>query len=164
MTGNLLCVLLFATTQAAAQAPVHPPRFVSYEQMFRFIASQSDLEHVDRSSVFKLASESCVQYVRANPKEWYLVIRADYRHDHVSTIRGAQGNGPFYVFHEVGGAFIFLGVMFGNGYTQASVNGNIGFDVHAHAGGGKTTTAHYDVVGETLVQRNQRLEAAPLRK
>jgi hypothetical protein len=153
MIGKTLFVLLFATIQASPQAQVHPTRFASYEQVFRFIASQSDLEQIDRSSVFKLAAESCVEYVRTRPKAWYLVIRADYLHNHISTIRGAQGNGPFYVFHEGGGAFTFLGVMGGNAYTQTSVNGNIGFDVSAHAGGGKTTTAHYDVVGEMLVQR-----------
>ena len=140
MIGRKLCIFLLIASQAAAQTAVEAPRFASYEEVFRFIASRSDLETVDDTSVFKLASDSCVDYVRARKEDWYLVVRADYLVDHISAIRGVQGNGPFYVFREVDGAFRFLGVMFGNAYTQTSVNGEVGFDVRSHAGGGRPTT------------------------
>jgi hypothetical protein len=92
-----------------------------------------------------------VDYLRARPEDWYLVIRADYLHNHISEIRGAHGNGLFYLFRESNGAFSFIGVMYGNRYTQSTGVQHIGFDVSAHAGGGKTSTIHYEVVGDTLV-------------
>lgn len=158
MIGNALAILLCVTIHAATPAqPTQTTRLLTDEEVFHFIASHEDLgdaEVPDRSVVFKLASESCVDYLRSRPDDWYLIIRADYLHkNHISAIRGAQGNGPFYVFREAGGTFTFLGVMLGNAYTQTSGEKHIGFNVSAHAGGGKTSTAHYEVIGDALVQR-----------
>jgi len=92
MISHALAILLFVTIPAATPAqPAHTIRLRSYEEVFHFIASREDLgdpEVPERSVDFKLASESCVEYLRSRPDEWYLIITADYRHknNHISVI------------------------------------------------------------------------------
>ncbi len=92
MISHALAILLFVTIPAATPAqPAQTIRLRSYEEVFHFIASREDLgdpEVPERSVDFKLASESCVEYLRSRPDDWYLIIRADYRHknNHISVI------------------------------------------------------------------------------
>ena len=145
-------MILPALLLAAHVTAAHPV-FTSYEQLFKFIASKEepDLDPNDAHTIFQLASESCIEYVRD-----YLIVRADFLNpkSHFSVIRGAQGNGNYYVFRAAGGKFKFIGVMGGNSYVLTAVGvEQIGFDVRAHDSAYVTIKWHYDLIGDELVAR-----------
>lgn len=138
---------------AVTAAGPAPRSFGRYSDLFRYVA-EAELLPTDEDSIFRLAAESTVDYVGVRPGEWYVVVRAELREEgETSRLRGAQGNGPYYVFRKQGNAFLLLGTMFGNRYTWGSLNGSLVFTVTAQLSAEQSQTAVYRVVRDGLVQQ-----------
>lgn len=138
---------------AATAAEPAPRSFAGYPDLFRYVA-ETELLPTDEDTIFRLAAESTVDYVGVRPGEVYVVVRAELREEgEASRVRGAQGNGPYYVFRKQGGAFLLLGTMFGNRYTWGSLNGGLVFTVTAQLSADQSQAAVYRVVRDGLVQQ-----------
>lgn len=138
---------------AAAAAGAAPRSFGGYPDLFRYVA-EAELLPTDEESIFRLAAESTVDYVGIRPGESYVVVRVELRDEgEASRVRGAQGNGPYYVFRKQGGAFLLLGTMFGNRYTWGSLKGSLAFTVTAQLSAEQSQAAVYRVIRDGLVQQ-----------
>jgi hypothetical protein len=136
-----------------AVAEARPRTFDRYPDLFRHLA-ETELLPTDEESIFKLAAESTVDYIGVGAGAWYVVVRAELREEgEASRLRGAQGNGPYYVFRKQGGTFQLLGKMFGNSYTWGTLNGAPVFTVTTHLSVDQSQTAVYRVVRDGLVQQ-----------
>lgn len=150
MLSSLVLACLVRLAAAAGPSAVQP--FAGYRELFSYIAEREELP-TDPDAILKLAAESSLAEVRARADESYIVVRVDFRADtHVSKVRGAQGNGPFYVLRREGGRFRLLGTMFGNSYVWGSRNGNLFFTVSSHMSAEHSDTATYRVAGNVLVK------------
>ncbi len=146
MLNLILPLALFLGSEA-----IPPKLFANYRELFEYIADAESLPK-DPETVFKLAAESSISVHQVKVGDFHLVIRADFHGDgYVSTIRGAQGNGTFYVLHRERGGLRLIGTMFGNGYVPGSLNGQLYFKMGAHMSAGSSPESIYRVVGDSLV-------------
>ena len=151
-TGVVSLMLLLSVAGSLAASEAALP---TYKEVFRYVADQEDLP-TDEGSIFKLAVESNAEYLRVNPSEWFLVVRVEFLEgSHASKPRGAQGNGPFYVFRETPKGFVPIGTMFGNAYTWGSTNGRLQFDVNSHVSAEESKKTRYVLQGDALVEEKQ---------
>ena len=153
-TGVVSLMLLLSVAGSLVASEAALP---TYKEVFRYVADQEDLP-TDERSIFKLAVESNAEYVRVNPNEWFLVVRVEFLEGgHASKPRGAQGNGPFYVFRETPKGFVPIGTMFGNAYTWGSTNGRLQFDVNSHVSAEASKKTRYVLQGDALMEENRPL-------
>jgi len=152
-TVALLSLALAGMLISRAHAATEQQLFRNYRAIFRFIVSQEDVPE-NNPDLFQVAAESVLDYVSANSGEWFLVVKPDLlNRKHVSVLRGAQGNGPFYVFRETPAGFRFLGSMFGNGYKVGSLNGRVQFRTASHVSAEVSEDVLYEVDGNRLIKK-----------
>ena len=133
-----------------AGPPALPRLFSGYRDVYRFIAEIEGLP-TDPDSVLKLAAESHITIV--HPKQFYLLIRPDFWNENfVSQIRGAHGNGPFYVLRQEGRQLRLIGTIFANHIDWGSRNEQPCFTVASDSGGNPDQKDVYCVVGDTLIR------------
>ncbi len=105
--------------------PIH---FRDYKELFAYIASQNELDG-DDNTLFVLAADSQIDYQPwpGNLDEAVAIITANYYEKmglrKINRIRGASYNGRFYVVRPDGEGYALVGILEGNGYHWASING-----------------------------------------
>ena len=138
------------------QAPVH---FKSFLEIFTYIAGDNEYED-NPEIILKLAADSRIEYISDAAIET-AVITANYidrskveKEVHfVNQIRGASGNGPFYVFHiKDGGGLDLVGVLWGNDYSRTMYQGKEAFETTWHMAASKYTLTTYAWNGKVFEQ------------
>jgi hypothetical protein len=153
MKKRLPLVLLAGLLPIAPLATADDAVLRDYRAVFQYIVDNEDIP-VDKPDLFNMAAESVVDHVQTEPAQWFLVVKPDLLNEkHGSMLRGAQGNGPFYVFRETPQGFEVLGTMFGNGYKAGSTNGRLQLRTTSHGSAEISQETVYEVEGHRLVKR-----------
>lgn len=137
MTRKVLVAFIFLlalawpvpANEVFLESPIH---FQNYQELFTYIASQNGL---DPETIFDLAVDSRIDYKsrQTNADPIIAVITASYLQDHkspygdkyrINNIRGASGNGNFYVIRFEEEGLDLIGILVGNGYSWTNINGN----------------------------------------
>jgi hypothetical protein len=105
--------------------------FGGYEAAFRYIAKCEGLNS-DRSTLFALAADSTLERLHSPPGGSLVVVRADYYGQSRFGIRGAQGNGRYYVF-QVDPEWRLVGILHGNSYRSDAVGTTLRIITRWHA-------------------------------
>ncbi|MCK4519015.1 MAG: hypothetical protein KAU12_02740, partial [Candidatus Omnitrophica bacterium] len=117
----VLLILAFFSVSYAEE--IESKIFLDYLDCFRYMAENNHLG-TEEANICKLAAESSVdRYFQENSGEIILVFKLNYFKGRYSTIRGAQNNGPYYIFLEADDCFEYIGRMEGNSYQKDNSNG-----------------------------------------
>jgi hypothetical protein len=123
---------IFATGDGAIEQIKLPIKFAGYREFFTFVGTNSNNEMpINDDTVFKLAAESTIEVVDLSYKQMphVYVVEPHYFRGIYDEIRGAQGNGQYYVLRPLAadnavlGGFELVGILDGNAYTVQHVNG-----------------------------------------
>jgi len=146
-----------------------PEHFSSWRGFFSHVASRSvdlGLDPKDLDSLFALAAESAVTPLPAEPS-LILVEPHFYRwkpqQGPIDQLRGASGNGDYYLLQRDASGFLLIGRMWGNGceHSGTAFENSIKterFKCKAHASGGSHTVTEYQWDGKTFRQLGDRRE------
>jgi hypothetical protein len=106
----------------------------------------------DDDALFKTAAESSMDWfwLEEGTTNIVIVIKLDFLDGPYSAIRGAHGNGPYYLFMPIEKGFQLPGKMAGNGYHHGTLNGRAQFITSWHMGGGEAYENIYDWDGKTF--------------
>ena len=125
-----MAIFLFISVSCfASDSLTVPIHFKNYQEIFKYIADENEGEG-DPEYILELAADSRVDYLRKDHTKGtgdMIVITANYIDKKeffgIDMIRGAQGNGSFYVFQKNDDGYDLIGILSGNGYKFAQVNG-----------------------------------------
>lgn len=97
------------------------PSFSDYRQLFSWIAKCEGLP-TDARTIFDLAAESKLDYFQDEKFGKICIIEVNYYGDgQFNQIRGAQGNGRYYVIKSTERGFDLVGILEGNSYSWDNV-------------------------------------------
>ena len=126
------------------------------------MAGDRDSE-IDDGQLFKLAAESSMDWfwLDSKAKRIVIVIRLDLLRGTYSAIRGAQGNGDYYLFAPSTNGYRHVGTMWGNSYRHGTLNGKPRFIASAHMSAASAVETEYvwngtvfEIVSKALYQYN----------
>lgn len=116
----------------SASEPLH---FKNYREAYAYVAHCEGLP-TDADTLLKLAAESKMEITPVENLGTFHIIEASYYADGLDQIRGAQGNGRFYVLRENKGNFDLAGILEGNAYRWNNTDNHAALQTHWHVGGG----------------------------
>jgi hypothetical protein len=97
----MLCVVGCSCTSLPNESKSRPPRFKNYGAVFRFIAQQAELP-TDTATLFMLAADSSIEVLAFDEiPTLYLVTPHYFAGGLYDQIRGAQGNGRYYLLRPL---------------------------------------------------------------
>jgi hypothetical protein len=156
-----LCVSL-ACPSLAQQGPLtEPVHFKNYHELFEFIARDNGLEATNEV-VTKLSADSRVEYRLAQNKDSRIraVIEADYIDTNefpgVNSLRGASGNGLFYVIEFELNGIDLIGVLEGNGWELRTIDGRESYVTSWHMSAYEFVETVYEFNGRAFVKTTSR--------
>jgi hypothetical protein len=94
--------------------------FDSYEAAFSCIARRESLPE-DKHTLFALAADSTLERAHSHLTGDLVVVRAEYYGQSRFGIRGAQGQGRYYVFQVRDAGWRLVGILHGNSYRWDAV-------------------------------------------
>ena len=152
-----------------------PIKFAGYREFFTFVGTNSNNGMpINNDTLFKLAAESQVEIITVDfPQMPYLyVVKTHYFRNGFDTnhvfnfvydeIRGAQGNGQFYILRPLAttnaalGGFELLGILNGNAYTVQHLNGTPRFVSYWHLSAGEHPESIYEWNGKFFEPKNDK--------
>ncbi|MCK5306326.1 MAG: hypothetical protein KAJ66_04265 [Candidatus Omnitrophica bacterium] len=143
----LLILILFSVSYAEE---IELKIFLDYLDCFRFMAENNHLG-TEEANICKLAAESSVERCfQENSEEIILVFKLNYFKGRYSTIRGAQDNGPYYIFLEADDCFEYIGRMEGSSYQKKDSDGRMIFSTTWHVSSNESIESVYEYDGETF--------------
>lgn len=139
-----------------------PVRFHTYHDLYTFIAQREGLPNA-ANSLFKLAadSETKIYAFDAPPPYLWVITPHFYNGGIFDEIRGAQGNGSYYVLCppatnftslDTDRGFKLVGVAAGNSLRWSSLNHNPPLITTWHMGGGPPAETVYEWNGKFFEQ------------
>ncbi len=126
------------------------------------MAGDRDIKIGD-DQLFKLAAESSMDWfwLDSKAKRIVIVIKLDLLGETYSAIRGAQGNGDYYLFVPSTNGYCHVGTMWGNSYRHGTLNGKPRFIASAHMSAASAIETEYvwngtifEIVSKALYQYN----------
>jgi len=140
----IVAVLITFPTLAGNDRQIAADVFKNYRECFRFMARDRDSK-IDDDQLFKLAAESSMNWywLDSETRRIVIVIKLDLLGDTYSAIRGAQGNGDYYLFVPVSNGFLHVGTMWGNSYKYGTLNGKPRFIASAHMSAASAIETEY---------------------
>jgi len=154
MKNRLFGIFIMATLMVASFAPADAPPvrneprvFKNWTDCFRFMADACQCVFTrDADSLFKLAAESSMEWfwLEEGSSQVVIVIKLDMLSGPYSAIRGAQGNGPYYLFTPAEEGFRFVGAMDGNRFRWGTRNGRARFTTNWHMSATQSIENIYD--------------------
>ncbi len=146
-----VALVLFAFGQGASESESVSRIFPTYKDCFRFMAEHSQMK-VDDASLFKLAAESSMDryWLDEKAESLVLVIKLDYLSGASSKIRGAQDNGPYYLFVPRENGFEHVGTIEGNNCKWGTRNGKASFTTTWHVSARESIEVVYVWDGATF--------------
>jgi len=106
-------------------------RFSGYEEVLRFLAVREGLPQ-DRHSLFEIAADSELERSYPSQIGELVVVRLDYRGESRFGIRGAQGQGRYYAFRVMDGAWQLVGIFHASSLRWEFVGDAIRVFAHWH--------------------------------
>ena len=145
----LVIFFLFSTISFAEDSMGDKPvYFKDYQAIFAYIADREGVD-TDPNTIIELAADSSIEYDRES-KDLRIIITANYINKKeskgVNEIRGASGNGCFYIFESKRNGYNLIGILEGNGYKKISREGQEQYSTSWHM-----SAFEY---GETIYQFN----------
>lgn len=153
-------MLLIVSFSCASAETDKPQTFKNWQECFRFMANELGdmLPNQDDDTLFKLAAESSAETYWIKSPKIAIVIKLDYIEGSYSLIRGAQGNGAYYIFSPVENGYEFLGTLEGNSYKwQDSGSGGSKFITTWHWSADETGENIYDWDGHQYKKTSSKL-------
>jgi hypothetical protein len=135
--------------------PDEPRFFKNWKECFRFIASQIVYElKQDDDTISKLESESSTESfnLEEGSKRTVIVITSHFFHDSIDALRGASGNGSYYLFIPIKNGFQFVGEMEGCRSEWGMSNRRARFKTWWHMSAGQAYENIYDWDGKIFRQ------------
>ena len=138
-----------------------PIKFADYREFYTFVAQRTyGGMPTDAENLFKLAAESRTEIISLDYKAmpYVYVVEPHYFIGENDEIRGAQGNGDYYILcplaagHTPLGGFELVGVAEGNGYTLRYSNGVPQFVTYWHMSASDHVKNIYDWNGKEFQQ------------
>ena len=142
-----------------------PIKFAGYRELYIFIAHQVDEDFpTDNHTLFKLAADSTTKIVTLDSKEIpyvYLIENHYYNGGIYDQMRGAHGNGSFFVVRPLANndaaldtdkGFELVGILSGNVYELTHINGKPRFTTYWHISAGEHPKTDYDWNGKYFEQ------------
>jgi hypothetical protein len=118
-----------------------PIKFAGYREFYTFVAQNTyGGMPTDADTLFKLAADSTIEIVGLDFKQmpYAYVVEDHYFSGEFDEIRGAQGNGQYYILRPLAtgravlGGFELVGILDGNAYTVQHINGTPRFVSYWH--------------------------------
>ena len=106
--------------------------FSGYGEVLKFLAVREGLPQ-DRRSLFAIAADSELQRSFPSAIGELVVVRLDYRGESRFGIRGAQGQGRYYAFRVMDGAWQLVGIFHASSLRWEFVGETIRVFAHWHA-------------------------------
>ena len=126
----LIMFFVFTRYSFAVDGESSPQHFNSYKEVFTYIAEHTELPDTSPDTIFQLACESSIDHIPSlSDGVALLVIKTNFYRFVIdgwdNSIRGAQGNGEYYIFEARKGGFNLVGVILGNMYKTeyTTING-----------------------------------------
>jgi hypothetical protein len=94
--------------------------FASYQEAFRYIAKWEGLP-ADSQTLFALAADSTLERSNSHLTGDLVIVKAEYYGQSRFGIRGAQGQGQYYVFQIRDSKWKLVGILHGNSYRWNAV-------------------------------------------
>jgi len=149
---------------------IEPKNFSSYCELFKFIAKNEGFEPGDADNgdfLLKLAADSKIEACQAEGFKLPVIVVTpnyyyyfDYSDGAVSMLRGAQGNGKFYLLlplrknltngDSADPGFRLVGIAEGNGYEWSSSNFVPQFITRWHISAGESPESVYEWDGKVF--------------
>lgn len=147
-----------ATRRAASDAPslwhnsaFHPVMpavpFGSYKAAFRYIAKCEGLPS-DSSTLFALAADSTLERSHSHLAGDLVIVRAEYYGQSRFGIRGAQGQGRYYVFQTRDDGWRLVGILHGNSYRWDAVGDTLRIITRTHLSAVESPETIYTWTGQ----------------
>ena len=146
-----------ATGDAAIEPIKLPVKFAGYREFFTFVAKNTyGGMATDADTLFKLAADSTIKIVGLDFKSmpYVYVVQDHYYNGYLDEIRGAQGNGQYYILRPLindGGAsegFELVGILDGNAYEVQHINETPRFVSYWHLSAGEHPETIYEWNGK----------------
>lgn len=157
----LCCLLLsapssFAEEEGRFKAPVH---FQSYQDIFGYIITQNGLFN-DPEMVLQLSNDCKVDYVTPESSKdgqlAVLIVNLINPDNKVNELRGASGNGEYYVLQFTATGMDLVGVLAGNSWKHQTVNGRDAFVTTWHMSAEEYTEVVYEWNGSIFDRTTSR--------
>jgi len=134
-----------------------PIKFAGYREFFTFVGQDKILGMpTGADAIFKLAADSMIKIVDLDFKQmpYVYVVEDHFFRGEFDEIRGAQGNGQYYILRPLAadnatlGGFELVGILDGNAYTVQHINGTPRFVSYWHLSAGEHPESVYDWNGK----------------
>jgi hypothetical protein len=134
-----------------------PVKFAGYREFFTFVAKNTyGGMSIDADTVFKLAADSTIEIVGLDFKSmpYVYVVEDHYYNGYLDEIRGAQGNGQYYILRPLttgsrtSRGFELVGIIDGNAYTVQHLNETPRFVSYWHISAGEHPETIYEWNGK----------------
>ena len=150
----MLCIIGCSCTSLPNESKSSPPRFKNYAAVFTFIAQQQDLP-TNAATVFTLAADTSIEVMVFDEIPiLYFVTPHYFAGGLYDQIRGAQGNGRYYLLRPLNRDFTaagnldrgfeLVGVADGNTYKWEWVNHRPRLVTTWHLSASESPTNIYD--------------------
>ena len=134
-----------------------PVKFADYREFFTFVAQHTyGGMPTDADTLFKLAADSTIKIIGLDLKQmpYVYLVESHYFRGEFDEIRGAQGNGKFYLLRPLSAdntafaGFELVGILDGNAYTLQHMNGTTRFISYWHLSAGEHPERIYEWNGK----------------
>jgi hypothetical protein len=139
-----------------------PIKLAGYREFFTFVAQNTyGGMPTDADVLFKLAADSTIKIIGLDFKQmpYVYLVEDHYYIGEYDGIRGAQGNGQYYILRPLAadnaalGGFELVGILDGNAYTVQHINGKPQFVSYWHLSAGEHPETIYEWNGKFFEQK-----------
>ena len=156
----ILCCLFLAAPPCFAEedllkSPVH---FQDYKEIFGYIATEDGLFN-DPEMILQLSNDCKVEYIHSEKKDGPLraVLTANLIDNNgVNILRGASGNGAYYVLQFTPTGMDLVGILVGNGWKNRTIDGHDAFVTTWHMSAFEYVETIYDWNGSVFAKSSSR--------
>jgi hypothetical protein len=121
--------------------------FCGYEEAFKYIAACEGLP-TDHQTLFSLAADSTLERSWFLKTGEFLIVKAEYYGQWKYGIRGAQGQGRYYVFQILGNKLRLAGILHGNTCRWSESEGTLQIITRWHVSASESPETVYTWNGQ----------------
>lgn len=154
VAGCLLGMPLGFAGEDALTSPVH---FQNYQEIFSHIADANELFN-DPEMILQLSNECRVEYPPDAQKDGQTraVMALNLMDNGVNILRGASGNGVYYVIQSTATGLDLVGILEGNSWKHQVINDRDAFVTTWHMSAEEYVETTYEWNGSVFAKTNSR--------
>ena len=161
LSGGLVGCSTTKSTVTDTEQIKLPIKFAGYREFFTFIGhNELNGMPINDDTVFKLAADSMIKIIGLDFKQmpYVYLVESHYFSGEFDEIRGAQGNGQYYILRPLAAdnaalvGFELVGILDGNGYTVQHINGTPRFVSYWHLSASEHPESIYEWNGKFFEQ------------